>query len=189
MSDAPPASDASEGALSPTEDGNLPSSSIKDQSDDTPEEPFLEDPEEVELLTFNLAEEEYAVDIKLVQEISKMAEMTMLPRTPAYIKGIITLRGNVIPVFDIRSKLGLPAFVKGPKSRFIICTTEKGRAAMLVDQVNDVARLLRYRLEPPPAGVAASSSGFIRNIARHGDRLLILLETEKVLELDRVDEE
>lgn len=141
--------------------------------------------EERELLTFNLADEEYAVDIGLIQEITKLTEITLIPRIQSYIRGIITLRGNVIPVFDMRARLGLAPFVKEPKNRFIICATEKGMVAMLVDRVNDVVRLMRRHLEPTPAGVAAIDAGFIKNIARHGDRLLILLDIEKTLQIDR----
>lgn len=155
------------------------------EADDLP----LNAEEEVELLTFHLGEEEYGIDIAMVQEISKVVEMTPVPRTPPYIKGIITLRGNVIPVFDMHSKLGLPPFEKKPKNRFIICATGKGRAAILVDRVNDVVRLLRRNLQAPPSGVAADDNGYIKNIARYGDRLLILLETERVLQLDRVEKE
>ncbi|TAK03134.1 MAG: purine-binding chemotaxis protein CheW [Candidatus Manganitrophaceae bacterium] len=142
-------------------------------------------PEELELLTFNLSEEEYAVDIMVIQEITKLTDITHIPRIPSYIKGIITLRGHVIPVFDMHARLGLAPFVQGPRSRFIICTTENGMVAMLVDRVNDVVRLVRQELDAPPAGVAAIDAGFIRNIARQKDRLLILLEINKTLQIDK----
>jgi len=141
--------------------------------------------EELELLTFNLADEEYSVEIGLIQEITKVTEITRIPRIQSYIKGIITLRGNVIPVFDMRARLGLAPFVKGPKNRFVICTTEEGMVAMLVDRVNDVVRLVRHHLEAPPASIAAVDAGFIKNIARHEDRLLILLDIQKALRIDR----
>lgn len=141
--------------------------------------------EELELLTFNLADEEYAVDIGVIQEITKVMEMTHIPRIQPYIKGIITLRGNVIPIFDMRARLGLAPFVKGPENRFIICTTEQGRAAMLVDRVNDVVRQIRHTLESPPAGIVAMDAGFIKSIARYENRLLILLDMEKTLRIDR----
>ncbi len=141
--------------------------------------------EEVELLTFNLEKEEYAVDIGVIREITKVTEMTRIPRIQSYLKGIITLRGNVIPVFDMRDRLGLAPFMKDVKNRFIICTTENGMVAMLVDRVNDVVRLVRHHLEAPPAGVVAIDAGFIKNIARYENRLLILLDIEKTLRIDR----
>lgn len=140
-------------------------------------------PEALELLTFNLEDEEYAVDIGRIQEITKLSEITLIPRIQSYIRGIITLRGNVIPVFDMRARLGLAPFVNEPKSRFIICATENGTAAMWVDRVNDVVRLMRRHLEPTPTGVAAVDAGFIKNIARHENRLLILLDIEKALQI------
>lgn len=141
-------------------------------------------PEALELLTFNLEDEEYAVDIGRIQEITKLTEITLIPRIQSYIRGIITLRGNVIPVFDMRARMGLAPFVNEPKSRFIICATENGTAAMWVDRVNDVVRLMRRHLEPTPTGVAAVDAGFIKNIARHENRLLILLDIEKTLQIN-----
>lgn len=141
-------------------------------------------PEALELLTFNLEDEEYAVDIGRIQEITKLTEITLIPRIQSYIRGIITLRGNVIPVFDMRARMGLAPFVNEPKSRFIICATENGTVAMWVDRVNDVVRLMRRHLEPTPTGVAAVDAGFIKNIARHENRLLILLDIEKTLQIN-----
>lgn len=165
----------SEGVFSPVDEGDLPL--LEEETEAVPEE--------LELLTFNLGEEEYAVEIGVIQEITKSTEITHIPRIQSDIKGIITLRGNVIPVFDMHARLGLAPFVKGPKNRFIICAAEKGMVAMLVDRVNDVARLMRHDLEAPPAGVAAIDAGFIKKIARYDNRLLILLDIEKTLRIDR----
>lgn len=165
----------SEGALSPVDKNDLPL--LEEETEAVPEE--------LELLTFNLGEEEYAVEIGVIQEITKSTEITHIPRIQSDIKGIVTLRGNVIPVFDMHARLGLAPFVKGPQNRFIICAAEKGMAAMLVDRVNDVARLMRHTLEATPAGVAATDAGFIKKIARYDNRLLILLDIEKALRIDR----
>lgn len=179
-----------EGAVSPPSPRPAPSSGENrpkaEESDLNPVEEAAAEviSEELELLTFNLADEEYAVDIGVIREITKITEMTHIPRIQSYVKGIVTLRGNVIPVFDMRARLGLAPFVKGPKNRFIICATEHGMVAMLVDRVNDVVRLIRQTLEAPPAGIAAMNVGFIKNIARYEDRLLILLDIEKTLRID-----
>jgi len=179
-------------ASPPSISSSAPVASKPDESDFHPIEKRSEEkeleltvPEELELLTFHLGNEEYAVDIMVIQEITKVTEITRIPRIPSYIKGIITLRGIVIPVFDMHTRLGLAPFVKGPRSRFIICATENGMVAMLVDRVNDVVRLMRQDLEATPPGVAAIDAGFIKNIAKQKDRLLILLEIDKVLRIDR----
>lgn len=180
---SPPASRVE--SVSPFEEARSASDKTESDSNRIEEETPEVISEELELLTFNLAEEEYAVDIGVIQEITKLTEITIIPRIQSYIKGIITLRGNVIPVFDMRARLGLPPFVKEPKNRLIICTAEEGMVAMLVDRVNDVVRLVRQNLEDPPASVAAMDAGFIKNIARHDNRLLILLDIQKTLRMSR----
>ncbi|MFY9270247.1 MAG: chemotaxis protein CheW [Candidatus Manganitrophaceae bacterium] len=140
--------------------------------------------EEIELLTFQLANEIYAVDIHAVEEITKSTQITPVPRTFPCLKGIITLRGNVIPVFDMHVRLGLPPFVEGVKNRFIICKTENGRAAMWVDRVDGVVRLSTRSLEAPPSGIAADKAERIKQTARHSDRLLILLDVDRSLRID-----
>ena len=139
--------------------------------------------EEVELLAFYLAGEEYAVDIMIVQEITKFVEVTPIPRVPPYIKGIVTLRGNVIPVFDMHRRLHLAPFQKKSKSRFIIGALKEGMAAMMVDEITEVVRLKKSRLEPPPPGIAAHDVNFIEKIGRLENRLFILLNMNEVLKI------
>lgn len=141
--------------------------------------------EEMELLTFSLSGEEYAMNIMTIQEITKLTEVTPIPRVPSYVKGIITLRGNVIPVFDMSLRLDLASFQKGSESRFIICSTKEGMAAMRVDEVTGVIRLKKSRLEAPPSVIASRRADLITNIGRYRDRLLILLDVEKALQIDR----
>ena len=151
----------------------------------TEEETSLAEGDELELLTFFLAKEEYAIDIMMIQEITKLTEMTPIPRTSSYIHGIVTLRGNVIPVFNLHERLKLDPFVARAKSRFVICQLKEGAAAITVDEVIDVIHLKKNRLEPPPSGVAAHGRGFIKNIGRSKERLLILLDVEKALHIEQ----
>src|SRR5581483_3491376 len=137
--------------------------------------------EELELLTFYLAKEEYAIDIMMIQEITKLTEITPIPRTPAYIHGIVTLRGNVIPVFNMHRRLKLDPFIEKGKSRFVICQLKEGAVAIMVDEVIDVVHLKKKQLELPPSGVAANEGGFIKSIGKAKERLLILLDVEKAL--------
>lgn len=144
---------------------------------------FLEE-DELELLTFSLAKEEYAIDIMVIQEITKPTEITAIPRTPSYIHGIVTLRGNVIPVFDMHRRLQLDPFIEKGKSRFVICQLKEGAVAITVDEVIDVVHLKKNQLEPPPSGIAVNGGGFIKSIGRAKERLLILLDIEKALQIE-----
>ncbi len=143
----------------------------------------LEDEEEFELLTFSLAKEEYAIDIMMIQEITKLTNITLIPRACSYIHGIVTLRGNVIPVFNVHARLKLDPFVEKSKSRFVVCQLKEGPVAITVDEVIDVVHLKKSQMEPPPSGVAANGGGFIKSIGRSKKRLLILLDIEKALQI------
>lgn len=166
--------------------GNRPVASSLEESTPLTEEMEASpaEAEELELLTFFLAKEEYGIDIKMIQEITKITDITPVPRTPSYIHGIVTLRGNVIPVFNIHDRLKLDPFVEGSKSRFVICQLKEGAAAITVDAVTDVVHLKRNRLEPPPSGITANGGGYIKNIGRFKERLLILLDLQKALQID-----
>jgi purine-binding chemotaxis protein CheW len=147
-------------------------------------EESLSEEDELELLTFSLAKEEYAIDIMVIQEITKLTEITAIPRTPPYIHGIVTLRGNVIPVFNMHRRLKLDPFTERGKSRFVICQLKEGAVAIMVDEVIDVVHLKKSQLEPPPSGITANGGGFIKSIGRAKERLLILLDIEKALQVE-----
>ncbi len=136
-------------------------------------------------LTFLLAEEEYAIDILVIEEISRPIAVTRVPRVPSYICGITNLRGRVIPILDLHVRLGLAPFVPGSKNRFIICRTEFAEVGILADKVYDVVNLEKHQLQPPPAKIVASGSGFITHIGRVSERILIVLDTEKILQINR----
>ncbi len=139
----------------------------------------------IKVLTFLLANEEYAVDILVIEEIARPVAVTHVPRVPPYIRGIVNLRGRVLPILNLHVRLGLSAYVPGNKNRFIICRTESAEMGILADKVNDVVELEKHQLQPPPAKIAASGSGFIKNIGRVGGRILIVLDIDKVLQIDR----
>ena len=135
------------------------------------------------VLTFFLGHEEYAIDILFIEEITRPLSVTYVPRVPPYIMGVISLRGRVIPVLNLHVRLGLTAFALGKKTRFIICQMDDVEVGLVADKVNDVVSLDHYQLEPPPAKIAASGSGFIKNIGHIGERVLIVLDIEKVLQI------
>ncbi len=137
------------------------------------------------VLTFLLANEEYAIDILIIDEITRPIAVTYVPRVPPYIRGIINLRGQVIPILNLHLRLGLSTYVPGNKNRFIICRTESTDVGIVADKVNDVVHVEKHQLQPPPAKISASGSGFVKNIGRIGERILIILDIEKILQIDR----
>lgn len=135
------------------------------------------------VLTFMLADEEYAFDILAIEEITRPLAVTHVPRVPPHVVGVVSLRGRVIPMVDLHVRLGLSAFVSERKNRFIICQTEHSTVGVVADKINGIVALSPDQLKPPPAKITASGSGYTKNIARLRDRIVMVLDIEKVLQI------
>jgi purine-binding chemotaxis protein CheW len=130
-----------------------------------------------ELLTFRLGAEEYAVKIDQVREVLKTPPITEVPRAPAQILGVITVRGEVVAVFDPRRRLGLPpARVSEQSGRVIIVDAGDGPCGLLVDAVASVVRLKPGTIEPCPQGIGGASADCLAGIGRERDRLFTVLD-------------
>lgn len=134
----------------------------------------------LQLVTFKLGDEEYAVDILKVQEINRMVEITTVPNTPAFIEGVINLRGKVIPVVNLRSKFGLGPKALDSQSRIMVVNVG-ATIGLVVDSVSEVLRLPADTVEPPPTMTSGIDSEFIKGIGKLEDRLLILLDIDKMI--------
>ena len=133
-----------------------------------------------QLVTFRLGEEEYGVDILKVHEIDRMMDITEVPNAPSSIEGVINLRGKVIPVINLRKKFNLPP--READGRTMIVVVDIGTSAgMIVDSVSEVLRISSDIVEPPPSMTTGLSSEYIRGVGKLKDRLLILLDIEKLL--------
>jgi purine-binding chemotaxis protein CheW len=135
----------------------------------------------LQLVTFNLENEEYAVDILKVQEINRMREITRVPNTPAYVEGVINLRGKVIPVVNLRSKFSLDERENDTQSRIMIMDIQGITMGLVVDAVSEVLRIPSNIVEPTPPMASNISTEFIRGIAKLEDRLIILLDMEMLV--------
>ncbi len=136
-----------------------------------------------QLVTFRLGDEEYGVDILKVHEIDRMMDITEVPNAPPSIEGVINLRGKVIPVINLRKKFNLPE--READSRTKIVVVDIGTSAgMIVDSVSEVLRISSDIVEPPPPMTTGVSSEYIRGVGKLKDRLLILLDIEKLLGAD-----
>ncbi|MFQ5579497.1 MAG: chemotaxis protein CheW [Nitrospiria bacterium] len=138
----------------------------------------------IEALTFCLDGESYAIETVSVQEITKIFETTFVPGTPSFVKGIVPIRGKVMPVFDLHERLGLSPFLKGRNSRFVICQVEEGSFAFMVDQVLDVVQFIGSQLKRPSPGGFFNESGYVKGIVGRKGRLFILVDFEKISRLN-----
>ena len=134
-----------------------------------------------QIITFNVGKEEYGVEIQTVKEVIRLREITRLPKAPAFVKGVINLRGDVIPVIDLREKFGLEQEEYTEKTRVIVVEVEAKSIGMIVDSVSHVVRLAQDEIEPPPPLVGEASGEFIRGVGKLGERLIVLLNINKIL--------
>ncbi len=135
----------------------------------------------LQLVTFTLGSEEYAVDILKVQEINRMKEITRVPNAPHYVEGVINLRGKVIPVVSLRKKFGLPEEEETSKQRIMIMDIQGITMGLIVDSVSEVLRISTDIVEPPPPMTYSVTSEFISGIAKLEDRLIILLDMDRLI--------
>lgn len=139
---------------------------------------------EQQLVVFELANEFYGIDISVVESIIKVQAITQLPQTPCYIKGVTNLRGTVLPVIDLRTRFGLESKPDTRQTRVIIVTMGKVKVGVMVDGVSEVLGVSEQSIEPLPPMVNSVNSDFLKGIVRLEDRLIVLLEVEKVLDLE-----
>ena len=135
----------------------------------------------LQLVTFTLEKEEYAVDILSVQEINRITEITRVPNAPDFVEGVINLRGKVIPVVNLRKKFGLDIRETDDSSRVIIMDIQGVTYGLVVDSVSEVLRIPANIVEPPPPMASSMSSMFIKGIAKLENRLIILIDIDKFL--------
>lgn len=141
--------------------------------------------EDGQFLTFILAGEEYGVDILRVQEIKGWDKATPIPNTPDYIKGVINLRGTVVPIIDLRRRFGLPSIDYGSTTVVIVLRikTDKGERTMgfVVDAVSDVYAIDKTQLKPAPDFGSAVSADFIRGLVTVDNKMVILLDIDQLV--------
>ncbi|MDX2193765.1 MAG: chemotaxis protein CheW [Gemmatimonadales bacterium] len=137
-------------------------------------------------LTFVLAGEEYGVDILRVQEIKGWDVPTPIPNTPDHIRGVINLRGTIVPIVDLRRRFGLPVAEYGPMTVVIVLKVhgaDRQRIiGIVVDAVSDVCSVGGDELRPPPDFGGAVAVDFVRGLATVGGRMTILLDIDQLLD-------
>ncbi len=135
----------------------------------------------LQLVSFKLRDEEFAVDILQVQEIIRLQDITNVPNAPAFVEGVINLRGRVIPIIDLRKRFALESAEHSASTRIIVVMIDNVTVGLIVDEVSEVLRIPEDTVEPPPPIVAGIESDYIKGVGKLEDRLLILLDLGKIL--------
>jgi purine-binding chemotaxis protein CheW len=136
--------------------------------------------QEVQLVIFRLAKEEYALPITKVQEINRLVPITKLPQTPSFMEGIIDLRGRIIPVIDLRKRFQLAVAEHHDDTRIIVVEVSGQTVGIIVDAVTEVVRLNTASIEPPPQTHMLDAK-YLQGVGKLDDRLLILLNVDEIL--------
>ncbi|OFZ82013.1 MAG: chemotaxis protein CheW [Bdellovibrionales bacterium RIFOXYD1_FULL_53_11] len=137
-------------------------------------------------LTFRLASEEYGLEILKVQEINGIMNVTKVPKMPPFVRGVINLRGKLIPVIDMRLKFGLPKIDDTQKTCIIVVQVDGDGSARLtigviVDNVSEVLDIQQSQVDPPPAFGTQINTEFMLGMGKVGEKVVILLDIDKVL--------
>jgi purine-binding chemotaxis protein CheW len=136
------------------------------------------------LVTFYLADEEYALDVRTVQEIIRMTDTTHVPRAPEFIKGVINLRGRIIPVVDLKRKLALGEVAPSRLARIVVVKVRERLIGLLVDGASQVLKIPVSAIDAAPEEILDVSASFIRGVAKMEKRLIILLDLYKILAIE-----
>ncbi len=142
------------------------------------DETFEGSGEVLQLVSFQLGPEEYAIDILDVQEIIRMVEITPVPNAPHYVEGVLNLRGKVIPIINLRTRLGLSSTEHTKDTRIVVVDVAHLLLGFIVDSVEEVLRLPEELIEPPPSIGHGRADEFHKGVGRVEGRLLILLNLE-----------
>jgi purine-binding chemotaxis protein CheW len=136
----------------------------------------------VQLVGFRLGDEDYAIAITKIQEIILMKPITRIPEVPTFIEGLINLRGVVIPIINLRKRFGMPARDQDEETRTIVVNVNDKTIGCVVDAVTRVMRLNEDQIQDAPTTFSAVSQRYISGLAKLDDRLLIVLDVEKLFE-------
>jgi len=137
--------------------------------------------EVVQVVSFRLGNEEYGVDISQVQEIIRMVDITHVPRAPRFMEGVINLRGQLIPIIDLRTRFSMPRAEQTKSTRIVVTEIGAKRVGMVVDSVSEVLNIPMEHVENAPDMIAGVGTDYIQGVGKVDDRLVILLDLTMVI--------
>lgn len=143
--------------------------------------------ENIKVIVFKLGEESYGVDVEQVKTIERMQPLTRVPKTPPFVKGVINLRGVVVPVIDLRGRFGLEETDYTEHTRNIIVNMDDIEVGLIVDSANNVVDIDSDLITDPPEVVGGIKAKYLRGVAKmEDDQLLVMLNLEEVLNKDEI---
>lgn len=139
---------------------------------------------EIQLACFRIAEEMYALDIMRIKEIIRPQKLTPVPKAPAFVEGVINLRGTVIPVVDLRKRFDQPIDPDNKATRILICTLSGKVVGLIADEVTEVRRYTRREVQPAPHFLKGKGAEYFLGVCRREEELVMLIDLEKILTTD-----
>lgn len=133
-----------------------------------------------QLVIFKLGNEEYGIDISKVNEISQFKESNKIPNSPDFISGIINLRGDIIPMIDLKIKFNICTGSKTDR-RVIVTNIKEKKVGFVVDEASEVLSIMENDIDPPPELISREERQYITGIGKLKDRIIIILDLEKIL--------
>ncbi len=160
----------------------MPKESYKDKDSEIKDK-------EIQLVVFQLGNEEYGVDVSQVKEIIRMQKITKVPRSPEFVEGVINLRGQLITVIDLRKRFNITARDISDNTRIVVAEVKNNPVGMIVDSVSAVLRIPEKDIDPTPSAIATEiDADFLKGVGKVGERLIILLDLARVLTEGEVKE-
>ncbi len=135
----------------------------------------------VQVVSFHLGNEEYGVDISQVQEIIRMVEITHVPRAPHFMEGVINLRGQLIPIIDLRTRFSMARAPQTKSTRIVVTEIGNKRVGIVVDSVSEVINIPIEQIEEAPDMIAGVGTEYIQGVGKLNERLVILLDLTMVI--------
>jgi purine-binding chemotaxis protein CheW len=134
-----------------------------------------------QLIGFTVGAEEYGLELLRVKEVIRMRQITWLPKAPSCVKGIINLRGDIIPIIDLRERFGMQPQEQTAMTRVVVVEVEGRPVGMVVDSASQVVRVPADQFDPPPDVLGEASRDFITAVAKLGDKLIIMIDAARIL--------
>jgi purine-binding chemotaxis protein CheW len=138
-------------------------------------------PAEEQMVVLDVGDEAYGIPVQRVREIIRVPPITRVPNGPAFLEGVVNLRGQVIPVMDLRKHLGIPSGDETRRSRVVVAELGRHTVGLIVDGVSQVVMVATTEIEPPPSLIAGANDGQVCGVARLGDKLVLFLDPDRVL--------
>ncbi len=145
---------------------------------------FYEDAQKDRFMTFEIDGQDYGIDIMHVTEIVGLQDIAVVPDVPHFVKGMINLRGNVVPVIDVRLRFGLTEGEYDDRTCVVVVTLDTSTIGMIVDRVNEVRVITQDNISPPPqGGISATGGQYITGLGRDGEAVTVLLDIQRLLDI------